>query len=63
MAVVIPLYNYASEVVEALDSVRNQTLNDLDLIIVDGCSTDKSLEVALGWAKARTRVDSTGSWS
>ena len=51
VAVVIPLYNYASEVVEALDSVRDQTLADLDLIIVDGFSTDNSLEVALRWAK------------
>ena len=51
VAVVIPLYNYASVVVEALDSVRDQTLEDLDLVIVDGCSTDNSLEVALRWAK------------
>lgn len=52
VAVVIPLYNYASEVVEALYSVLEQTLTDLDLIIVDGCSTDNSVEVALRWAKS-----------
>lgn len=51
VAVVIPLYNYADVVVEALDSVRDQTLAELDLVIVDGCSTDNSLEVALAWAK------------
>jgi glycosyltransferase involved in cell wall biosynthesis/SAM-dependent methyltransferase/uncharacterized protein YbaR (Trm112 family) len=51
VSVVIPLYNYASVVVEALDSVRDQTLRDIDLIVVDGFSTDNSLEVALRWAK------------
>jgi len=51
VAVVIPLYNYESEVVEALNSVRDQTLSDLDLIIVDGFSTDGSQKVALRWAK------------
>jgi glycosyltransferase involved in cell wall biosynthesis len=51
VAVVIPLYNYDSVVVEALDSVRDQTLACLDLIIVDDCSPDNSLKVALSWAK------------
>lgn len=51
VAVVIPLYNYETEVVEALNSVRDQTLPDLDLIIVDGFSTDGSLKVASRWAK------------
>lgn len=51
VSVIIPLYNYASVVVEALDSVRDQTMRDLDLIIVDGFSTDDSLDVALEWAK------------
>jgi len=50
VAVIIPLYNYASVVIEALDSVRNQTLCTIDLIIVDGFSTDNSLEVAVNWA-------------
>lgn len=51
VSVIIPLYNYASVVVEALDSVREQTLSDIDLIIIDGFSTDNSLEVALDWAR------------
>jgi glycosyltransferase involved in cell wall biosynthesis len=51
LTVIIPLYNYADVVVETLDSVREQTLADIDLVIVDGFSTDKSLEVALAWAR------------
>ena len=50
-SVIIPLYNYASLVVEALEFVRNQTLPTLDLMIVDGFSTDDSLHVARNWAR------------
>lgn len=49
VAVVVPLYNYASYVVEALDSVANQTLASLELIVVDDRSTDASLQVARDW--------------
>lgn len=52
VTVAVPLYNYAHTVVETLDSVRAQTLLDLDLVIVDDGSTDRSLETAVGWARA-----------
>jgi glycosyltransferase involved in cell wall biosynthesis len=50
--VVIPLYNYAQYVTEALDSVAAQTEAELDLVIVDDASTDDSLAVARDWAAA-----------
>jgi SAM-dependent methyltransferase len=52
VTVVMPLYNYAGYVVEALESVRAQTLPALDLIVVDDASTDDSLAVATRWARA-----------
>ncbi len=51
VCVIIPLYNYEQYVVEALESVAQQTLRKLDLVVVDGFSTDSSLAVALNWAK------------
>ena len=51
ISVVIPLFNYGGYVTEALESVRAQTIDALDLIVVDDCSTDDSLVVALAWAK------------
>ncbi len=50
VTVVIPLYNYAGFIVEALESVRCQTLSPLDLIVVDDASTDESLTIAREWA-------------
>lgn len=49
VAVVIPLFNYDRYVVEALDSVAAQTLADIELVVVDDCSTDRSLAVAIDW--------------
>ncbi|OYX34662.1 MAG: hypothetical protein B7Y99_05020 [Caulobacterales bacterium 32-69-10] len=51
VTVVIPLYNYANHVVEALESVRGQTMREVDLIVVDDGSTDASVEVALAWMR------------
>jgi GT2 family glycosyltransferase/glycosyltransferase involved in cell wall biosynthesis/SAM-dependent methyltransferase/uncharacterized protein YbaR (Trm112 family) len=51
VTVVMPLYNYDHYVVEALDSVREQTLRALDLVVVDDRSTDRSLRVVTDWAR------------
>jgi glycosyltransferase involved in cell wall biosynthesis/SAM-dependent methyltransferase len=49
VTVIVPLYNYSRYVAEALDSVQAQTLQDLDLVVVNDCSTDDSEAVALQW--------------
>jgi glycosyltransferase involved in cell wall biosynthesis len=51
VTVIVPLYNYAGFIVEALESVRAQTLETLDLIVIDDASTDDSLAVARDWAE------------
>ena len=54
-AVVIPLYNYEQYIEEALDSVRAQTLSELDIVVVDDCSTDRSLDVAREWLEGNSQ--------
>ncbi len=49
VTVIVPLYNYAQHIEEALESVRMQSLAALDLIVLDDASTDHSVEVALAW--------------
>jgi glycosyltransferase involved in cell wall biosynthesis len=51
VTVVVPLYNYAHFIEEALDSVLSQTTPTLDLIVVDDASDDTSLQVATTWAR------------
>ena len=45
ISVVIPLYNAAEYVGECLESLLIQTFQDFEVIVVDDCSTDNSVEV------------------
>jgi len=45
VSVIIPLYNKESYMERALKSVLNQTINDIEIIVIDDGSTDKSVEI------------------
>lgn len=51
MTVVVPVFNYENYLEQALESVRRQTLRDLDLVVIDDASTDDSLSRVLNWAR------------
>ena len=45
ISVIIPVYNSEKTVAETLESVLAQTYRDLEVIVVDDGSTDKSIEI------------------
>lgn len=49
ISVYITSYNQKEYLIEAIESVLNQTLRPLEIIIVDDCSTDGSQEVIAGY--------------
>jgi glycosyltransferase involved in cell wall biosynthesis len=49
VTVIVSLYNYAKFVSACLDSVRTQTLEPLELIVVDDRSADSSADVVREW--------------
>lgn len=49
ISVVIPLFNYGHLLIEALESVRQQTIRNIDVIVADDRSTDDSAAVAYRW--------------
>jgi glycosyltransferase involved in cell wall biosynthesis len=56
VSVVIPCYNQARFLGEAIQSVLRQGYNDLEIIVVDDGSRDGTEEVASGYAKEDSRV-------
>ena len=58
VSVLLPCYNAAATVTEALESLANQTLADFEIIAVDDGSTDNTLAILQTWAEkdARLRV-------
>ncbi len=51
VSVILPSYNYAGTLDEALKSVLAQTFQDFEIIAVDDGSTDESLTVLQRWQK------------
>ena len=45
-AIIIPNYNYEEWIPKCLESIAEQTYKNFEIIFVDDCSTDKSVEVA-----------------
>jgi glycosyltransferase involved in cell wall biosynthesis len=45
VSVIVPNYNHASFLTQRLDSIFNQTFQDFEVILMDDCSTDNSLEI------------------
>ncbi len=45
VSVIIPTYNRAKTIERAINSVLNQTFSELELIVVDDCSTDSTAEI------------------
>jgi glycosyltransferase involved in cell wall biosynthesis len=55
VTVIVPVFNYADFVAEALQSVAAQSLEPLDLVVVDDASPDDGLEMVRLWIQANAR--------
>ena len=56
VSVIMACYNSSAYLDEAVSSVLGQTLGDLELILVDDCSTDNTLEIAKRYQMQDDRV-------
>ena len=50
VSVIIPVYNRESYISETLLTIKNQTFRPLELIIVDNCSNDSTLDICRDFA-------------
>lgn len=56
VSVIIPVYNVERYLHQCLESVVSQTLNDIEIIIVNDGSTDNSLEIINRFAQKDNRI-------
>ena len=56
VTVICLCYNHADYVIEALESVHNQTYSNVELLIADDFSTDNSVKVIESWLKEHPKI-------
>ena len=56
VSVIIPVYNNSKYLKECIDSVINQTYKKLEIIIVDDCSTDGSIDIIKSYNDKRIKT-------
>lgn len=57
VTVLTTVYNCESTIERTIKSVLNQTYNNIEYIIIDGCSTDKTLEIARSYQELFDKTD------
>lgn len=56
ISVILPAYNAAPYIAQAIDSILKQTFKDFELIIVDNCSTDKTWHIIQSYVTKDNRI-------
>lgn len=56
VTIIITAYNVAKTLAKAIQSCIDQTYKDLEILVINDCSTDNTLEVAQSFADDRIRI-------
>lgn len=56
VSVVVPVYNAEKTLSDCLDSIMEQTYQNIEIILVDDGSTDKSLVICNAYARKDSRI-------
>lgn len=56
ISVIIPVYNSEKYIERCLKSLINQTFKDIEIICVDDCGTDNSMQIVERYAKKDSRI-------
>ena len=57
ISVIVPVYNVENYLIQCLDSIINQTLKDIEIICVDDCSPDNSIEILEEYKNKDNRIN------
>lgn len=56
ITIILPVYNGERYLNRTITSVLQQTMPDFELIAIDDCSTDQSLQILQNWAQRDNRI-------
>lgn len=56
ISIVIPVYNASKFLAKTLDSAINQTYKNIEILLIDDCSKDNSLEIMLDYERKDSRI-------
>ena len=56
VSIVVPVYNSSKHLGDCLDSIRNQSYTNLDIVLIDDGSTDGSAEICDKYSKKDPRI-------
>lgn len=56
VSVIVPIYNVEPYIKRCLNSLTNQTLKDIEIICINDCSTDNSLDILKEYARNDKRI-------
>ena len=56
LSVIVPVYNVEDYIIQCIDSILNQTLKNMEIIIVNDGSTDNSMNYIRDYKDERIRI-------
>ena len=56
VSIVIPVFNRETLVQEAIESALKQTYDNIEIVVVDNCSTDKTWEVLQKYNNPKIKI-------
>lgn len=56
VSVIMPAYNAAAYIAEAIRSVQSQTMMDWELLVIDDCSSDDTRQIVQTLARKDSRI-------
>lgn len=56
VSIIVPVYNVSKYLDDCINSLVNQTLKDIEIVLVDDGSTDSSKEICDKWERKDLRI-------
>ena len=56
ISIIVPIYNTASYLSRCIESLQQQTVQDIEILLVDNGSTDDSLSICQAYAEQDPRI-------